>query len=72
MNITKKKITVKELCSGYHDDGDSSVYGYNGQPSDALQTVQQFEEQPVIWCKHDICFVDNKKGVRYLAPFLVS
>lgn len=30
MNITETKITVKELCQGYHDDGDDNVVGYGG------------------------------------------
>ena len=30
MNITETKITVKELCHGYHDDVDGGVFGYNG------------------------------------------
>ena len=28
--ITETKITVKELCQGYHDDGDGGVTGYDG------------------------------------------
>lgn len=31
MNITETKITVKELCQGYHDDGDGGVVGYGGK-----------------------------------------
>jgi hypothetical protein len=29
MKITKTTITVKELCSGFHDDGDKGVFSYN-------------------------------------------
>ena len=31
MDITEMKLTVKELCRGYSDDGDDGVYGYNGR-----------------------------------------
>ena len=30
MNITETKITVKDLCQGYHDDGDGGVTGFDG------------------------------------------
>ena len=29
MNITKKQVTVRELCENYRDDNDGGVYGYD-------------------------------------------
>ena len=31
MQITETKIKVSELCSGYKDDGDGGVFGYDGK-----------------------------------------
>ena len=31
MRITEMKITVKQLCEGYADDGDDGVFGYGGR-----------------------------------------
>lgn len=31
MKITEKKVTVKELCENYKDNGDGGVFGYNNR-----------------------------------------